>query len=77
MSVVIFSILFSMVLLGAIWFHDVWHPPEGRAEKKQWSHSFDRVEGGNKHNSQGVALLHPSYLGKEAELALPLVHEER
>ncbi|HEU5226927.1 MAG TPA: hypothetical protein VFU49_03870 [Ktedonobacteraceae bacterium] len=65
MLVVIFSVLFSVTLLGALWFHDVWYPPEGRAERKQWSRSFDRVEDENKHNSQGVALLHPSLQGKE------------
>lgn len=65
MLAVIFSILFSVILLGALWFHDVWYPPEGRAERKQWSRSFDRVEDENEHNNQDVALLQPSPLGKE------------
>lgn len=69
MSVVIFSILFSVILLCALWFHDTWYPPEGRAERKHWNRSLDRVEGGNKHSSQRGALPQPSPVGKEAEPA--------
>jgi len=72
MLVVIFSILFSVILLCSFWFHDTWYPPEGRAERKRWSRSLDRVEGGNKHSSQGGALPQPSPVGKEAESAFPL-----
>lgn len=77
MSAVIFSLLFSVILLCALWFHDVWYPPEGRAEKKHWSRSLVRVEGGNKLSGQESALLPPSPVEKEAELALPLLREER
>jgi len=77
MLVVFVSFLLLVILLCALWFHDVWYPPEGRAEKKKWSHSLDRIEGGNKHNSQHVALLHPLNLGKQASSAFPLFHEER
>ena len=77
MAMFIFPFLLLVILLCALWFHDVRYPPEGRAEKKKWSHSLDRIKGGNKHNSQHVALLHPSNLGKEASSAFPLFHEER
>lgn len=77
MSVVILSILLSVILLCALWFHDTWYPPEGRAERKHWSRSLDRVEGGNKHSNQGVALPQPSPVGKDAESAFPLFREER
>ena len=77
MSVVIFSILFSVILLCALWFHDTWYPPEGRAESKHGSRSLHRVEGGNQPSSPGGALPQPSPVGKEAELAFPLLHQER
>jgi len=64
MSVVIFSILLSVTLLGTIWFHDVWYPPEGRAERMRWSHSLDPV---SRRNRYTVAPLHPTPLGKEAQ----------
>ena len=73
MSVVIFSLLFSVILLCALWFHDTWNPPEGRAERKHWSRSLDRVEGGNKPSSQEGALPQSSPVGKEAESAFPLL----
>jgi len=57
MLVVFVSFLLLVILLCALWFHDVWYPPEGRAEKKKWSRPLDRISGGNKHNSQGAALL--------------------
>jgi hypothetical protein len=72
MSVVIFSILFSVLLLCALWFHDTWYPPEGRAERKHWSRSLDRVEGGSKHSRKVGTLPQPSPVGKEAESAFPL-----
>ena len=72
MSVVIFSLLFSVILLCALWFHDTWSPPEGRAERKRWSRSLDHVEGGNKDSSQEGALPQPSPVGKEAESAFSL-----
>ena len=31
MLAVIFSFFALVVVLGSIWFHDVWFPPEGRA----------------------------------------------
>jgi hypothetical protein len=61
--------LLAMILLCELWFHDVWSPPEGRAEKKKWNYSPARVSGGNKHNSQLVALLQPSNPGKESRRA--------
>src|SRR5579859_4164339 len=64
MSVIIFSILLSVTLLGAIWFHDVWLPPEGRAEIKRWRHSLDPA---SRRNRYPVAPLHPAPLGKEAQ----------
>jgi len=72
MSVVIFSILFSVILLCALWLHDTWSPPEGRAERKHWNRSLHRVEGGNKSSSPGNAFPQPSPVGKEAESAFPL-----
>lgn len=55
MSIVIFSFLLAVLLLSALWFHDVWYPPEGRAEKKQWNYAFNRVSEGNKPNRQRSA----------------------
>ena len=77
MSVVIFSSLFSVILLCALWLHDTWYRPEGRAESKHGSRSLHRVEGGNKPNSPGSAFPQPSAVGKEAESAFPLLHQER
>lgn len=67
MSTVIFSFLLAGILLSVLWFHDVWYPPEGRAEKKQWSHSLDRVSEGNKPNRQHITLRHSSNLKKDAQ----------
>lgn len=39
MQIIIFSSFVSAIVLGGLWFHDVWFPPEGRAERKRWSHS--------------------------------------
>ena len=68
MSVVIFSILLSVILLGSLWFHDTWYPPEGRAERKRWN----RSKGGNTPINQAETLLQPAPVGKAAESTFPL-----
>lgn len=35
-------LLFGIVAC-ALWFHDVWFPPEGRGYKKKRNHSHERV----------------------------------
>ncbi len=39
MTLILFAFLFSVIGLGGLWFHDVRFPPEGRAERKKWSHT--------------------------------------
>ena len=39
MSIILFAFLFFVIGLGGLWFHDVRFPPEGRVERKKWSHS--------------------------------------
>src|SRR2546430_6178137 len=68
MLLFIFSFLLFVILLCALWFHDVWYPPEGRAEKKKWSRSLDRIEGGNKHNNQHVCRAAPPIKPREASV---------
>jgi hypothetical protein len=31
------------IFVCALWYHDVWFPPEGRAYKKKRNHNHDRV----------------------------------
>ncbi len=35
MQPVIFSVLASVILLGALWYHDVRHPPEEQARERE------------------------------------------
>ena len=77
MLLVIFSWLFSAILLCALWFHDVEYPPEGRAEHKQWKYAPASVSRGNQPTNRLVARLPSSHPGKEAEPAFLLFHEER
>ena len=34
-------LLIFVILVCALWFHDVWFPPEGRAYTKQRKHDHD------------------------------------
>jgi hypothetical protein len=36
-------LLIFVLFVCALWYHDVWFPPEGRAYKKKWKHDHDRV----------------------------------
>ena len=35
--------LIFVLFVCALWYHDVWFPPEGRAYKKKWNHDHDRI----------------------------------
>jgi hypothetical protein len=32
-----------LLFVCALWYHDAWFPPEGRAYKKKRNHNYDRV----------------------------------
>jgi hypothetical protein len=32
-----------LIFVCALWYHDVWFPPEGRAYKKKRNYNYDRV----------------------------------
>ena len=36
-------LLIFVILVCALWYHDVWFPPEGRAYTKKRKHDHDRV----------------------------------
>jgi hypothetical protein len=36
-------LLIFVILVCALWYHDVWFPPEGRAYTQKWKHDHDRV----------------------------------
>jgi hypothetical protein len=66
MQLIIFPAFFSVILLCSLWFHDVWFPPEGRAERKKWNHAPDDISEENTSDSEPVALLQPANAGKDA-----------
>ena len=43
MPIFIPLLLIFVIFMCALWFHDVWFPPEGRAYKKKRNHNHDRV----------------------------------
>jgi hypothetical protein len=43
MSPFISLLLLFVLIVCALWYHDVWFPPEGRAYKKKRNHDHDRV----------------------------------
>jgi hypothetical protein len=36
-------LLIFVLLMCALWYHDVRFPPEGRAYMKQWKHDHERI----------------------------------
>ncbi len=43
MPIFIPLLLTFMIFVCALWYHDVWFPPEGRAYIKKRNHNHDRV----------------------------------
>lgn len=57
MSIILFALLSMIIGLGGLWFHDVRFPPEGRAERKKWSHSVS-IEDTTDHSKDQLVGVH-------------------
>lgn len=53
MPAVIFSFLSLGLVLGSIWFHDVWFPPEGREYLRELRRTQIRSKDGTVDQSTG------------------------